>query len=361
MKKVILLGLLSIILPACSSDPTPTPAQPYEKGIFVINAGNFLDNNGTVSWMTREGKTATLDIFFKENNRNLTGGLRAYGENGNTGLLLLDHSTVGLDRIEVVTAGTFKSVASLTDVENPRRVVSASAQKSYITCWDATGDFSNFFKNPGYVAVLELGNTNRVSKKIKVGAGAESILVSGNEAIVGYTQGAGQNKITVLDIATDQVKQEIQVGSNPELIGFDAEGKLWVAAAGQLLQLNWATKAVEKRVDVSLPNFRQASSFVFSQDRRTIFFTASYFDSTDNFKQKGETYSLSISAIFLSTRPFLDRLFAGGLGIDPATGVLYAGLVPSFKQAGLVFRYQPNGTLIDSTKTEIAPSQFFFK
>jgi hypothetical protein len=49
------------------------------------------------------------------------------------------------------------------------------------------------------------------------------------------------------------------------------------------------------------------------------------------------------------------------LAVDPQTGNLYAGLVPSFKQAGFVFRYKPDGSFIDSVKAEIAPSKFFFK
>ena len=49
-------------------------------------------------------------------------------------------------------------------------------------------------------------------------------------------------------------------------------------------------------------------------------------------------------------------------GIDPKDGTIYAGVTPSYKQAGYVLRYEPsNKRIIDSVKVEIAPSGFYFK
>ena len=87
----------------------------------------------------------------------------------------------------------------------------------------------------------------------------------------------------------------------------------------------------------------------------------SFYDAADGYKQKGETYSFSINDAVISTaKPLINKLFTG-MSVDPASGNIYAGFTPSYKQAGYVFRYQSNGILIDSLKAEIAPEGFLFK
>ncbi|WP_028667788.1 DUF5074 domain-containing protein [Runella zeae] len=347
---------------ACSTSE-PEPAQPYDNGVLVINAGNFLDNNGSISLLQRNSTTGSYDIFQKENSRSLAGGLSGYAEVNDKGVILVDNSTAGKDLIEIVNARTFKSLTTIpsTDIENPRAVVKASDTKAYVTCWDATGDYSNFYKNPGYVAVID-ATTNKLSKKIPVQNGAETIVVVGNEAFVGNT-GSGKTQVSVIDITTDAVKQQVEVGRNPHIIGLDANNKLWLYAGSELVKFNPQTKTAETRLKITSSNASKSpSSFVLSADKKTIYYTYSFYDAADDYKQKGETYSFSIDATTIAAdKPFINRLFSGGLGVDPQTGTIYAGLVPSFKQAGYVIRYQPNGTLVDSVKAEIAPSKFFFK
>lgn len=359
---LLIISLLTFGFTACNTSD-PEPSQPYDKGVLVINAGNFLDNNGSISLIQRTAATASFDIFQKENSRTLSGSLSDYDEVNGKGIILVDNSTAGKDAIEIVDARTFKSLATIpsSEVENPRAVVKATDTKAYVTCWDATGDFSNFYKNPGYVAVIDL-TTNKLTKKITVQNGAESIVIVGNEAFVGNT-GSGLSKITVIDVATDAVKQSVEIGRNPEIVGIDANNKLWAYTGGEMVRLNTQTKTVETRLKITSPNAAKSpSSFTLSADKKTFYFTNSFYDAADGYLQKGETYRFSIDATgVVADQPFINRLFSGGLDVDPQTGVIYAGLVPSFKQAGYVLRYQPNGALIDSVKAEIAPSKFFFK
>ncbi|WP_428661368.1 YncE family protein [Runella sp.] len=359
---LLIISLLSLGFSACNTSD-PEPSQPYDNGVLILNAGNFLDNNGSISLVQRTSTTASFDIFQKENSRTLAGGLADYTEVNSKGIILVDNSTAGKDIIEIVDARTFKSLSTIpsSDIENPRVAVKATDTKAYVTCWDATGDYSNFYKSPGYVAVIDL-TTNKLAKKITVQNGAESITVIGTEAFVGNT-GTGTTKITVIDIATDAVKQTIEIGKNPALLGVDANSKLWLYAGGEMVRLNTQTKTVETRFKITSPNASKSpSSFTLSADKKTFYFTNSYYDAAADYVQRGETYSFSVDAAAVAAdKPFINRLFSGGLGVDPQTGTIYAGVVPSFKQAGYVLRYQPNGTLIDSVKAEIAPSKFFFK
>ncbi len=362
-KTILILTIATIYFSACkTSDPSPT--QPYDKGVLVLNAGNFADNNGTISLLSRESKTITTDVFMKENSRSLAGLVQGYVEVNEKGLILVDNSTAGKDLIEIVNAHTFKSIATIlsSEIENPRAVIKVSDTKAYISCWDATGDFSNFFKNPGYVAVIDL-TTNKLTKKIIVQNAAEDMALVGSEVFVGCN-GSYKTKLSVIDVATDAVKQQIEVGTNPSVLKTDANGKLWVYVNdSEMLRLNPSTKAIESRLKVTLANADTSpSSFTLSADKRTFYFTSSFYDPKDNYKQKGEMYSFSIDAnSVVANKPFINRLFGGGLDVDTQTGNIYGGLIPSYKQAGFVFRYTSSGTMIDSVKAEIAPSKFFFK
>lgn len=359
-RNILFISTLAISVFSCDT-PDTDPVQPYDNGVIVLNAGNFTDNNGTLSLLQRTGQAVSYDIFQKENLRSLSGSLSGYAEVSDKGIILVDNSTAGKDAIELVNARTFKSEATIpsADIENPRNVAKVSDTKAYVTCWDATGDFSNFYKNPGYVAVIDL-STNKLVKKIVIQNGAESLVVVGNEAFVGSAMGSGQTHLTVIDIATDAIKQKIDVGIDPEVIGMDANNKLWLYAGYELKRMNITTKTIESTVPIVSPNpAKSPSTFTLSADKKTLFFTHSYY--TADWTQLGEVYSASVDAQTISTtKPFVNKLVAG-LAIDPQTGNVYAGLVPSYKQAGYVFRYQPNGTLIDSVKAEIAPTKFFFK
>ncbi|WP_128543421.1 DUF5074 domain-containing protein [Larkinella soli] len=358
------LALLAVVNWSCNdNDDTGSPsAQPYRSGVIIRNEGNFSQNNGSLSFLNRDAKTATYDIFSQANQRTLTGGVHGYTEVDGKGLILVDNSTAGQDKVEIVDGNTFQSLATLKspDIENPRYAIRVGANKAYVSCWDVSGDFNNgtFYKDPGYIAVIDLG-TNTVTKKIQVPKGPETMVMAGTEIFVGSA--GGVKNVTVIDAATDQVKPPIEIGNNPNLIGLDANGKLWISSGREVIRVNPQTKAIENRLKVGTSTTKSPGTFRLSPDLQTVYFVYSFYDAADNFRQKGETYRFSINDTSIpAATPFINRLFSG-LGVDPQTGILYAGFTPSLAQAGYVYRYQSNGTLIDSVKAEIGPSGFYFK
>jgi YVTN family beta-propeller protein len=358
--RLFILGGLVLGLYSCDNKEEATPALPYDSGVIVVNEGNFTDNNGTLSLIQRGTQTASYDIFFKENAKSFAGILTGYAEVNGKGIILVDNSTAGRDVIEIVNAGTFKSETTIpsSEIENPRNVIKVSETKAYVTAWDVIGAWPNTYINPGYVAVIDL-ITNKLTKKIPVQHGAETLVQIGNEVFVGNIY-SGKTVISIIDIATETVKQTIEVGANPNIIGVDANNKLWVHAGGALKKLNTSSKVVENTVTLTpAVSGQSASKFTLSKDKKTLFFALSAYD--ENWNEVGQIYSASVDGNSITASTPLVRKMFYGMAIDPETGYLYGGLAPSFKQAGYVFRYQPNGTLVDSVKAEIAPAKFFFK
>lgn len=345
--KGIVLSLLTLSVWNCkTSDPEPTP---YESGVVILNAGNFFSNNGTVSFLPRTGNTVATNILQAANPSLLpSGGVQGYTEVNGKGLILIDNSSASQDKVEIVEAGTFKSRATLKtpDIENPRQVIAAGPNKAYVSCWDVSGSGNNFYKDPGYIAVIDL-NTGTLVKKIPAVKAVEKMVVVGSEAFVGSNTYSGDQTLLVIDLNTDTEKQRIAFGSTPEPIALDANGKLWLQAGKDLVQMNPSDRSVAKRLTFAAT----PGSVTISPDKRAFYYTLS-----------GKTYRLPIEATATaSANQVIARSFSA-LGVDPQTGRLYGSQSPLlYTQAGYVLRYESTGTLVDSVKAEIAPSGFYFR
>ena len=343
----IALGLLALSIWSCkTTDPEPTP---YESGVYILNAGNFSSNNGTISFLPGTGNTAAISIFQAANpSLSLIGGVQGYTEVNGKGLILVDNTTAGQDKVEIVEAGTFKSRATLKtpDIENPRQVIQAGPNKAYVSCWDVSGDYAKgtFYKDPGYIAVVDL-NTSTVSKKIPAVKGVEGMVIVRSEAFVGSTAYSGDKTLLVIDINTDEVKQRIDFGSTPEPIALDADGKLWIRTGKEMVQLDPLTRLVAKRLLFAAT----PDNVIIGPDKRSFYYNLG-----------GKTYSFPTTANTGSGSVIIPRSFSA-LGVDPQTKRIYGSVIPSYSQAGYVLRYESTGVLIDSVKAEIAPSGFFFR
>ncbi|MEZ0611484.1 DUF5074 domain-containing protein [Fibrella sp. WM1] len=364
--RLLSAATLTSLLLACNRNTDPQPATSlYTDGVFILNAGNFSDNNGTLSWLPRTGSTAQTNLFQVRNGRPLTGGVSGYVEAGNRGLILVDNMAAGLDKVEIVSADSLRSVKTLAapDIENPRAAARVSDTKVYVTCWGTTGS-SPFYVNPGYIAVVDL-TTNTVTKRITLQKGAEGVTVVGNEAYV--TGQGGERIIQVIDTQTDAVKTSIAVTGSISPLVVDANGKLWGTQGKNVVRIDPATKAIEATIPVGVTNGANASAsspsgLVASADRRSMYYKYTSYDA--NFNPVGQVYRFSITdATITPTTPVVNRTFTGltGLGFDTKANVVYAGVTPSYKQAGYVYRYQATGQLIDSVRVEIAPTAFYVK
>lgn len=346
LTKGIILSLLALSLSNCvSSDPEPTP---YDSGVYIINQGNFGDNNGTLSYLSRNSNTVATNIFEQANPiLKMNGGLQDFVEINGKGLLLIDNMAAGQDKVEIVESGTFKSRTTLRapDIENPVRVIQAGLNKAYVSCWDVSGSGSVFYKDPGYIAVIDL-NSGTVIKKIPVVKGVEAMVLSGSEVFVGSNSYSGDNNLVIINTETNEVKEKIAFSASPQPVAVDANSKLWVLAGQEMIRMNITNRTIEKRL--ALP--ASPGPIAISQDKKTFYYSANK-----------RTYKFSVDdATVSTTNPVFNRAFSG-LGVDPQTKRIYASVIPSYKQAGYILRYEENGTLIDSVKAEIAPFRFYFR
>jgi hypothetical protein len=273
---------------------------------------------------------------------------------GERGLVLVDNSTTGLDKVQIVNSNTFETVATLgtPDIENPREVVIVSSNKAYVSCWGVNDDYA--YKN-GYIAVIDL-STNKVTKKIALANGPENLVYNNGKVFVGTTTYTTGKALTVISTATDEVSKSVTFTGTAVPIGIDANGKLWVNSGIQALKLNADTYAVESTLNIGTDAKKSAGNFAISSDLKTIYFLL-----TSNYGATGETYKFAITDTQINvTTPFIKRVFSG-LNVDPQQGLIYAAVTPSYTQAGYAVRYRADGTVVDSLKVGIAPTGFTFR
>ena len=348
------IALSTLTVWSCNQSD-PAPKGDYVSGVFVMNEGNFSQNNGAVSYFARENNSATADIFAAANGATLKGGVQDYTASEEQGIILVDNMSAGQDKVQFVQRYTFKDEGAIgaPDIENPREVV-VVGRKAYVSCWGA--DVAKY--STGYIAVIDL-NTKKVTKKINVADGPENLVYANGKLYIGTTQWGAGSKLAVINTTSDEAASPISTAGIANPIGIDANGKLWINAGDKVLRINTETSATEATLPIATGGTKTPGNFTFSNDLKTIFFVLSWYDNAG--KEQGGTYKFSISDTQIATgAPLIARPFVG-LAVDPAQGLLYAGVSPSYTQAGYAVRYRADGSLVDSVKVGIAPTGFFFQ
>jgi hypothetical protein len=74
-------------------------------------------------------------------------------------------------------------------------------------------------------------------------------------------------------------------------------------------------------------------------------------------------FHLPVDAAALPGNPFIaeDEHLFYSLAVDPQTSIIYTSDAIDYQQRGLILRYQPDGSLIDSFRAGIIPGKVVFE
>ncbi|MBO0935960.1 hypothetical protein J2I47_05325 [Fibrella sp. HMF5335] len=358
------------ILQSCSVTE-PVRTEPFESGVLVMEEGAFKKGNASVSLLNAQtGQVTAPNIFSAVNDRPLGDVLQSYIEIGGKGYLVVNNS----DKVEVVESSTFRNIGTIQKgisaaqlaVEQPRYMVAAPPQngqylKAYVSCWGGKTVGPN-------VAVVDLAG-RQAFKQITVGGGPEQLVLAGNQVFVANSGGFGvDNTVSVINTDTDQVVTTITVGDRPTSMAYDPDNNVvYVLCSGkyafdyttnklvpttaELIRINPTTRQIVSRVTIGgKPVLDNPGNMVFNNTTKTLYFTFG-----------GAVYSTPAAATSIPLdRPLINRSFYG-LGVDPATNIIYGGDAKDFNRGGTVVRYRATGVLLDSAKVGIAPNGFYFK
>ncbi|HEY4650294.1 MAG TPA: YncE family protein, partial [Pontibacter sp.] len=308
-----LLFTSSFAFTSCEEDDDIAPViedtkvrGPYDqKGVFILNEGNYGTPNGSISFLSDStDHQVKNDIFGKANeDRPLGDVIQSMLLHDTLAYIVANNS----NKIEVVHAFTFKTVAVVENLKQPRYFVALNGNKGYVT--ETVSYSSN-----GQVSVIDL-KTNKVIKTLPVGAQPEQLLLYNGKL---YVANNGGNTLTIINTATDAVEGTIETPDGPQALTLDKNNMLWVLSngkivykadwsgvdytkttAGALSQLNPANGTIVKTLPVA-SNQSAPGNLAANGVKDKLYYTYS-----------GKTYELNITATALPTTALIERSFKG--------------------------------------------------
>jgi DNA-binding beta-propeller fold protein YncE len=321
-------------------DPNSLEGLLRGEGVFIINEGNFLAGNGTISFYSYTSGKITNNIFATANGRPLGDVPNSMIISGDKGYLVVNNS----GSLEVVDKNNMQSIKTITGLTSPRNMLIVSSDKAYI---------SSLYSNN--LTIISLA-TNTVTGSIGLRRSSEAMVLVGNKAFVSsWSQG---KEIMVINTATDKVTDSIKVAPEPESMVTDKNNKLWVLCSGgytgqtlaELILINPVTNTIEREL-VFPAKLSYPTCLQINKTRDTLFFA-------DN-----GLWRMSIQSTSLPNTAFKKPVnrFIYKFGVDPRYGKIFYTDAMDYKQKGYVLQLNAQGRQIDSCRAEIIPGSLCFK
>lgn len=350
---------------------TDGPAGEYARnGVLISNEGAMTKSNASVSFYSHDSKTVENESFKKVNAPLVLGDvLQHMTQHGDKLYLVMNNS----GKVVVSNANTLKAESEIAGLDAPRYFAALNGDKAYVTEWLAYDPATYVYGN-GRVAVVDL-KTNTVTKTISVGVQPEQLVIAGGKL---YVANSGGNTVTVINTTTDAIETSITVNNGPNSLALDRNNVLWVSSSGNKVwdvdgDNNWFVSEALSTAG-SLAKINTSSNSVTS----TLSFSQKA-PSPSNLTLNGNRDKLyyvfnnkvwvqDVNANTLATKPVVDRgpkytpYGFYGMGVDPGSGMIYAGKAPDFVSNGWVVRYNPqSGAPVDSFRVGLAPNGFLFR
>lgn len=348
---------LALAMVSCAPDPLPVdPDQPVEKGVFVLNEGNFGYANATLTFYDIEKDSAVNNLFYRANGAPI-------GDVGQSLCLMDGHLYIVVNNskyIYKVDANTIVVDTTqpyiLTDFYSPRYMVSVAPDKAYVS--DIIGT-DLWIINP-----QNMTHTGSIS----MGKSTETMVVIGKELYVTnwskyYVPGMVNNTVQVIDIERDTKIAEIEVGFEPNCMAVDKNGYLWVLCEGAMWDAEPGVPGLW-RIDPATKNAMLMVSF--SETTLNLAIDAEgthlYYVRGGDWSTGGDLHRVSIDNPTVEDDfviPADGRVFYK-VYVNPNNGDIYLSDAKNYAQNGTVYRYSANGELLGSFDAGICPGFMLF-
>jgi YVTN family beta-propeller protein len=306
-----------------------------DDGIFLVNEGNFMSGNGSLSFYCTESSTIHNDLFEEINGRPLGDIPNSITLNGDLVYIVVNNS----GKIEVTERSTLRSVETIRDLDSPRNILVVSVNKAYVTSlWSKR------------ITIIDLTNYS-VSGYIDIRRSSEAICMVRNKVYVSCW--ASGNEIMVLDPSTNKVTDSIMVGNEPESMAVDKNQRLWVLCSGgfsgqnypRLLTINTLTDEAEKIFQFPSRSNSPASLCI-NTSGDTLYYI-------ERGLRRMSILDTELPAAYFV--PASGRIFYK-LSPDRENGGIFATNAMDYQQKGFLMRINSKGEIIDSVRAGIIPA-----
>ena len=336
MKNSILSLFIAVLfLSSCKKDDEPNNGIKYiPSGMFVVNEGQFLGGNASISYFRTNSSYTNSDLYSAINNVPLGDVAQSMTIFNGFGYIVVNNSK----KVEVVNMNDFHRAGTIKGLESPRHFLGINNNIGYVSDWTANN-----------IKIINLV-TNTITGTIPCGAGPEEMLLTNNKVFVCNVGGFGNDStITVIDVNTNSVISTIQVGLNPNSIKQDNNGTIWVLCGGTLgpdytpgtaddiggtlMQIDPTTYSILKQLNFAMDQHPVKLAINSTKDKLCYL--------QGNSSYTGKVFRFTLSSASLPTIPLINREFYG-LGVDPTTDNIYGG-IGNYTINTYILKYQKNG------------------
>lgn len=346
MKRLVSLALMVVVLfTACKKEETQPEESGLKDGVFIVNQGNFTAGNASLSYF--ESATAKLsnDLFYEVNEAPLGDVAQSISINGDLAYIVINNS----GNIYVIDRKTAEFKGKISQLTSPRFFLKINDQKAYVS--DLASNSISIVNSESF----------ELSGAISVNRSTENMVLIGNKAYVahwsGYLQALKNNMVLIIDTETDALIDSIQVGVEPNSMVVDMDQNLWVLCSGgydneetpSLWKINPQNKSVIKKYEFENISLSPLNLVINGTGEELMYLN-------------NGVYRMSVNAGTLPDNPIIsqDGKYFYALGIDPINSDIYLSDALDYTKNGLLYRYNPSGSLLDSLAVGIIPGAFGF-
>lgn len=351
MKNLRLLGYLlalSLSIYSCDSSRDDVPLGEYERGLLIINEGNFSSRDGDISHYNFNTGVSQQNIFEKVNNRPFAGLVQSLIENEDKFYIV---SNTG--KVEIVNKNTFQSLGSVEgdQLNIPRSAIIANS-KIYLSDW---GPYDANFANPNsYIAIINNTAGGDIAKKAKTSSRPESFHQVNNDLLIACS--AAQT-IDIMRIGVDTVGRSVEVTGTPVRF-LENDGKLFLFAKNSnavfFHQINKNDYSITNTTEINIS--RPTSKLTLGENGDAYVITSTGWPD----------YNDAVAKISITSGEVLDAsLYVGsgfyGIGFDDFDKNIYISENNGFQGSGTAVVINQNGSKVKTIPTGVGPSGFVFK
>lgn len=338
LKKIYLgLGLAALFFTSCTTEEEiqqiPSLGT-YDKGVLVVNEGNFGTPNGSISFLSNDFSVFQNGIYWIENNNEALGDVvQSISFSGDKAFIVVNASNI----VQVVNRYSFKKVATITEGLNNPRYSTSSNGKLFVT---NSGTKS--------VSVYDL-STYAFITNIAIDKTVEKIVAANNKIYVQNGAFGGGSNVTVINAATNVVSTTIEVGVGVNSME-EKNGILYVMCGNNdgssLYRIN--TESDTKSV-IETTSLKKAKNM--DVDGNNIWYTVGT-----------GVYAMPITATNFNQLPLFsvaDNNFSTFYGFAVIDDFIFSADANGFTQDGIMKIYSPNGTTLKTFNTKVGPNGFY--
>jgi DNA-binding beta-propeller fold protein YncE len=344
MNRFFSIIALFIVFVSCNEEPVETVLFEFDtqNGVYIACEGNFMFGNSSLSFYNTKTGNVNNHLFYARNNAPL-GDVAQSIEKLNNDLFVVVNNSGKIISIDAETAN-FKGV--IRGLTSPRYIHFISDEKAYV---------SDLYAN--HISIIN-PKTYEIVGKIDLGNHTSEQMVQVGKQIFASSWSFDEY-ILVIDSKTDLLVDKIKVPFQPKELKLDKNNKIWVLSQGStegfsteeispaLSRIDPITLTIEQIYQFNMDDL--PSGLEINTNKDSLYFI-------NNGINKMSIYGEHLpDSVFIKPR----NLYYS-LGLNPSNNEIYVSDAIDYTQNAIVYRFKENGSLLDSFKVGINPSDYLF-